>query len=46
MKPSLAETALFSDIPPDLMAALDAVAEWFSLPAGWPGVLETRVRAA
>ena len=36
MKPSLAETALFSDIPPDLMAALDAVAEWFSLPAGWP----------
>lgn len=36
MKPSLAETTFLDDIPPDLLGALDAVSDWFSVPAGWP----------
>jgi NTE family protein len=36
MKPSLAEIASFKAVPPDVLAAMDAVSEWFSLPAGWP----------
>src|SRR5262245_34706 len=36
MKPSLAEATFLDDAPPDVLAALDAVSEWFSVPAGWP----------
>lgn len=36
MKPSLAEATPLEGIPPDVLAAMDAVAEWFSVPAGWP----------
>jgi NTE family protein len=36
MKPSLAEATSLNDIPPHVLSALDAVSEWFSLPAGWP----------
>ncbi|GIK47773.1 MAG: patatin-like phospholipase family protein [Hyphomonadaceae bacterium] len=36
MKPSLAEIPTLKDAPADLLAALDAVSEWLSIPAGWP----------
>src|SRR5512134_2838809 len=36
MKPSLADATAFADIPPDVLGAIDAVSEWFSVPAGWP----------
>ncbi|MGE0739796.1 MAG: patatin-like phospholipase family protein [Hyphomonadaceae bacterium] len=36
MKPSLAEIVTLKGAPADVMAALDAVSEWYSLPAGWP----------
>lgn len=36
MKPSLAEVTRLDHIPPDVLRALDAASEWFSLPAGWP----------
>ncbi len=36
MKPSLAEATPLEGIPPDVLAALDALSEWFSVPAGWP----------
>lgn len=36
MKPSIAEIPFLKDAPPDVVAALDAVSEWSSLPAGWP----------
>lgn len=36
MKPSLAEITFLDDIPPDVLGALDAVSDWFSVPAGWP----------
>lgn len=36
MKPSLAEITSFEDAPADVLAAMDAVSEWFSVPAGWP----------
>ena len=36
MKPSLAEATRLEGISPDVLGALDAVAEWFSVPAGWP----------
>lgn len=36
MKPSLTEIPFLKDCPPDVLAAMDAVSEWFSLPAGWP----------
>jgi len=36
MKPSLSEIATLGAAPADVVAALDAVSEWFSLPAGWP----------
>ena len=35
MKPSLADFPFLDDAPRDLLLAMDAVAEWFSLPAGW-----------
>ena len=36
MKPSLAEIAFLRDAAPEVLAAIDAETEWFSLPAGWP----------
>jgi NTE family protein len=36
MKPSLAEITSLEDAPADVLAAMDAVSEWFSVPAGWP----------
>ncbi|HYD87955.1 MAG TPA: patatin-like phospholipase family protein [Vitreimonas sp.] len=36
MKPSLAEIPNLRDAPSDVLMALDAVSEWFSIPAGWP----------
>lgn len=36
MKPSIAEIPFLKDAPTDVVAALDAVSEWSSLPAGWP----------
>lgn len=36
MKPSLAEIPFLSAAAPDVIAALDEVSEWFSVPAGWP----------
>lgn len=36
MKPSLAEMTALEGISPDVLAAMDAVSEWYSLPAGWP----------
>lgn len=36
MKPSLAEISALHDAPADVLAAMDAVSEWFSVPAGWP----------
>jgi len=36
MKPSLSDIAIVGSAPADVVAALDAVSEWFSLPAGWP----------
>ena len=35
MKPSFAEIPFLADAPADVLAAIDAVAEWFSIPAGW-----------
>jgi NTE family protein len=35
MKPSLADFPLLDDAPRDLILAMDAVADWYSLPAGW-----------
>jgi len=36
MKPSLADIAFLKDASPEVLAAVDAETEWFSLPAGWP----------
>ena len=36
MKPSIADITSMHDAPPDVVAAMDAVSEWFSVPAGWP----------
>ena len=36
MKPSLKEITSLEDAPADVLAAMDAVSEWFSVPAGWP----------
>lgn len=36
MKPSLADVIFLKSAPADVLAAMDAVSEWFSLPAGWP----------
>ncbi len=36
MKPSLADIIFLESAPRDVLAAMDAVSEWFSLPAGWP----------
>lgn len=36
MKPSLADIPSLHDAPADVLAAMDAVSEWFSVPAGWP----------
>jgi NTE family protein len=35
MKPSLADIAFLKDASPEVLAAVDAETEWFSLPAGW-----------
>lgn len=35
MKPSLAEFQFLDAAPRDLILAMDAMAEWFSLPGGW-----------
>ncbi|HEX8903006.1 patatin-like phospholipase family protein [Vitreimonas sp.] len=35
MKPSLAEIPFLADAPADVLAAMDAVADWFSIPSGW-----------
>jgi NTE family protein len=35
MKPSLADFHFLDDAPRDLLLAMDALADWFSLPAGW-----------
>ncbi|MBY0563184.1 MAG: patatin-like phospholipase family protein [Hyphomonadaceae bacterium] len=35
MKPSLADIAFLSNAPADLLTAVDAETEWFSVPAGW-----------
>jgi hypothetical protein len=35
MKPSLADFPFLDSAPRDLLLAMDAVSEWFSLPAGW-----------
>lgn len=39
MKPSLAEIPILKDAGAELLAALDAEAEWFSVAAGWPVLL-------
>ena len=36
MKLSLAEATSLEGIPTDVLAALDAVTEWFSVPSGYP----------
>jgi NTE family protein len=36
MKPSFSEATALEGISPDVLGALDAAAEWFSVPAGWP----------
>jgi NTE family protein len=35
MKPSLSEIPFLADAPADVLAAMDAVADWFSIPSGW-----------
>jgi NTE family protein len=35
MKPSLADIVFLESAPRDVLAAMDAVSEWYSLPAGW-----------
>jgi NTE family protein len=36
MKPSLSEIAFLAAASPDVLAAMDAETDWFSVPAGWP----------
>jgi len=35
MKPRLSDLPFFAGAPPELLAAADAEADWFSIPAGW-----------
>ncbi|WP_135213418.1 patatin-like phospholipase family protein [Vitreimonas flagellata] len=35
MKPSLSEIPFLADAPADVLAAMDAVSDWFSIPSGW-----------
>lgn len=35
-RPSLARIPFLADAPPEVLAAMDQLTDWFSIPAGWP----------